>query len=228
MRHRLTRRRPCGPPILAFLRRRRPRAVERGIGAHARRGMTLVEAVLAVFVLAVGFAGIVSLLGSVSAAGRKSAFHNIALDVFSAFSAQVQDAYCDFNPADDQVDPGLNAASWVETAQGASSITVVGPIGANFTTTPVTGATSPVTLAYRSIRTQGDCTGAGAVCTRPDIYTVQVHVCDLSDPNRPCTLDTTNGYGTTNGTGYWVRAFELTKTCTIRQDRNGRGEFYSN
>jgi hypothetical protein len=70
--------------------------------------------------------------------------------------------------------------------------------------------------------TAGDC-GTGGACTNPDSYTVQVQICDMSDlNNQPCTLNTTTGYGTQ----YWIRAFELTKTCSIRLDNVGRGEFY--
>jgi Tfp pilus assembly protein PilV len=196
------------------------------MGRKKQRGMTLLEAVIAIGVLAIGFLGIAALLTSVSAATRKSAFHNYALDVYTAFAAQVQNAKCDFAPSTptaQTIDTGLLAAgAWHTAPVAASELSLVGLINALDAAAggKSVGATAPVYLAYQANLIPGDCP---TPCNQPDSYFIQVSVCDASDPANPCAITGTAGY---NNQGYMVRSFELTKTCTVRLDDNGRGEFY--
>jgi Tfp pilus assembly protein PilV len=183
----------------------------RRYGRSSQRGVTLLEAVLAIALLAIGIVGVAGLLGNVSAANRKSSFHNYSLDVFTELEAQIQNAACDLSPSASStfVDPGLTAGGWVIAPVAGSAITFVGVIDAT-----MAGSTSPVVASYNATRTTFDCPGP---CTTPDQFQITVQVCDTSE-SKVC--------GPPPVAGYWVRTFQLTKACTIRVDDSGRGEYY--
>jgi type II secretory pathway pseudopilin PulG len=198
------------------------RAKKRAFGRRSRRGVTLLEAVLAVALLGIGIVGIAGLLGNVSAANRKGAFQNYALDVFTEMEAQIQNAACDVSPsaASTYTDPGLTAGGgvWVVAPVAGSGITMVGPLTI---TGAVGGANDTAVIAsYQATLMPNLVNGCPVPCTQPDEYQITLQICDSSNPDlaRPCGPPPVNGY--------WVRTFQLTKTCTIRLDDSGRGEFY--
>src|SRR5258706_7360050 len=106
---------------------------------HSTRGMTLVEAVLAIGVLAMGLAGISGLLAHVSTASHKSSFLNASLDAFTKISAQVQNAACDMAPGGPQVDPRLTTGACVPAFIAGSEINAVGLLDAS-----ASASTSPI------------------------------------------------------------------------------------
>lgn len=173
--------------------------------------MTLLEAVFAVGVLAIGFVGVAGLLSNVSATNRSSAFLNASLDVFATISAQIQNAPCDHRPGGNNRDPGLTVGPWITAPVANSEITHVGLLDA-----ARTGATAPIRVAYNVVLiAPGNCPNP---CTQGDTYRVDVQLCDQSDPGRMACA--------TPQVGYWVRTFQVSKTCTVRLDDTGRGEFY--
>lgn len=203
------------------------------LGRRGRRGMTLVEAMMSVGVLSLGFLGIVGLLTNVSVANRKSEFHSFSLDVMSELQSQIQDAPCDLNPSSNALDSGL-AFGWHTSPAAQSSITYVGSIYANSSNIgPAPQVTVPVFVGYYvrgfgdpDPSVQGNC-GPGNPCTRPDVYRVTIMICDATDTKHPCASYIPPATSTDEiSPGSWIRSFTITKTCTIRLDDTGRGEFY--
>lgn len=182
---------------------------------RSARGMTLVEAMVAVVVMSTAIAAIFGMINHVQGANQTLAFQNIALDAFAQISAQIRDARCDYPAAT----PGINAVGtdaglmageggWFGLGgpEPGSGITFVGdpsnnPILANYGT--------PIRIEYRSTRQQ-----TAGVDTS---YLVEVRIREITrDPARdnPALTD-----------GHWIRVFPVEKVCTARVDAVGRGEY---
>lgn len=186
---------------------------------HApRRGAALLETVIALGVLAVGTAAIVSLVTQVHQAGTKSNYQAASLDLFAAFSAQVKAAHCDVAPQNvgalDETDAGLIPGTYLTPIAG-SSVQLVGDfIGA----TQIPG-TPPMRLSYEVL----------PAITPPDgppLLEIDVTVREL----------TGDAAKDAQAMGPWIRNFRLVKVCTLRTDNAtgcllgnppcGRGEYY--
>jgi hypothetical protein len=193
-----------------------------------RRGVTLVEAMIALTCLAVGIAGVSGILGSVAAANKRAAFHNTALDMFAAFAAQVADAQCDYYQSAGgannlKIDPGLSGERLVFQPAAGSAITLVGQFGQTVNNSfgapisPLLVPTTPVFLSYKVTHSPSDSPADGLT---PPHATLLVQICDSNnEAMNPCPVF--------NGHGWWIREFSLNKSCTYRLDNDGRGEFNS-
>lgn len=184
---------------------------------RAQRGMTLVEAVIAVLVMTIATAAVFGLINHVQGANRTLSFQNIALDVFARVSAQIRDARCDFPAAT----PGITAVStdagliageggWFGAGgpEPGSAITFVG----DPTNNPELASYSvPIRVDYRSTRRQ---LNAAAPFTS---YHVEVRIRQImrnAAQDAPGQVD-----------GYYIRVFPVDKVCTARIDPIGRGEY---
>jgi hypothetical protein len=167
--------------------------------------VTLIEAMIAIAVLATGTAAVASMLTTVNAATKKASFQTQALDLFVAFSTQVQDAACYYLPdGTTDIDPGLavNAGGYGAPVPG-SAITLVGGW-------PSVGP-QKLTLLYNVL--------AGPPPPAIPSYDILVQICEVA------TLDRVNSAACVFGVGgSTVRSFPLHKVCTYRADQLGRGE----
>jgi type II secretory pathway pseudopilin PulG len=167
--------------------------------------MTLIEAMVAMAVLAIGTAGVTSMLVTVDSATKKAGFQTQALDLFASFSTQVQDAACDYLPdGTTDIDPGLaiNAGGYGAPVAG-SSITLVGGW-------PTVGP-QKLTLLYNVT--------VGPPAPAVPSFDLTVQICEVNSFDH--VVGTNCVFGTNGST---VRTFPLHKVCTYRADQIGRGE----
>jgi type II secretory pathway pseudopilin PulG len=174
-----------------------------------RRGMTLLEAVIALLVLSTGVAAVFGMVGRISNANRSMAFQTASLDAFSEISAQIRDARCDipegqamddFNAA--LFDPGLALTNgqWVNAAIAGSTIQLVGDF------------TNRVPVIRIDYRVAEDNTQPGPVSLDIDVRVREITGDpDKDDPARE--------------SGYWIQVFPVKKLCTPRTDATYRGEY---
>lgn len=174
----------------------------RRVARRARRGATLIEALIALAALAVGSAGVVSLLTYVTQANRRAAFQNRSLEIIAELSTQIRDVHCDIRPDGTTIrDPGLAAVTHAIPI-AASGITLVGDLG----------GTPPIRVQY--VVSDSNLAGFGG----PPGIDIDVQIREImNDPNKddPTVL-----------VGYWIRTFVVKKVCNFRLDDAGRGEFY--
>lgn len=187
---------------------------------RSRRGMTLLEAVFAVLVLATGVAALMGMIINVENANRSMALQHASLDVFARISAQIRDAECDFVTGQGltlaTTDPsflpgglpnfGANG-QWI-TAPGVtgSSITLVG----DGTTNPeLADYVPPIRVAYQ-VQLENNPAATPA-------FQVNVQVRQIMDDPQQDLL--------TNTAGYWVRMYPVQKLCNARGDATQRGEY---
>ncbi len=192
-----------------------------------RRGMTLIETMMAMGVLTIGMAAIFNMINYVKGANQTLSFQGTALDAFAQVSSQVRDARCDYLanaavPGIDPLttDPGLVAGEGVWTGAGGatpgSAITFVG----DATNNPLlANIVPPVRIDYRTTRhppLQGS--PPVPVPGQPNTsYTVEVRVRELK---RDAIKD-----AVALEDGYWIRIFPVEKLCAARTDDVGRGEY---
>lgn len=188
-------------------------------GGRRRRGMSLLEAMMAMVVLTVGVTAIFGMINHVQGANRKLSFHNTALDAFGVISAQIRDVRCDYLasavvPGIDPLttDPGLVAGEggWFGAGGVApgSSITYVGDATNN---PAMVGVVPPIRIDYRTARRR---VAPGQPFTS---YTVDVRVREVTgDPVKDDILRVN---------GAWIRVYPVEKLCTARTDTVGRGEY---
>jgi type II secretory pathway pseudopilin PulG len=175
-----------------------------------RRGVTLIEAMIALGALAIGTAGVASMMTNVSNATKKASFQTQALDVFAAFSTQVQDATCDVLPdGTTDADPGLavNAGGYTAAVAG-SAVTLVGAW-------PGLPPAQKLTVLYSVTPTPGLPVGA------PPAFDLTVQICEFNSHDEILAAAAPCAWGLRAG---WVRVFPLHKVCTFRLDQTGRGE----
>jgi type II secretory pathway pseudopilin PulG len=184
-------------------------------GRTGTRGMTLVEALVAMTVLATGVAALFGMINRVQGANRSMAFQTNALDAFSRISAQIRDAECVLpNNAPRALnqtvrDPGLAQPldAWVVAAVPGSLITLVGDGAAN---AELDRYVPPLRVDYR-LRA-GNVPAGGLPALE-----VQVRVREITrDPARDAqALED----------GSWIRIFPVEKVCTSRLDDTLRGAY---
>jgi type II secretory pathway pseudopilin PulG len=191
-------------------------------GSKKNRGAALLETVIALGILAIGTAAIVSLVTEVHRAGTKSTFQTAALDLFAGFSAQVRAASCDLDPL--SAGGGVNGATtdqgllpggpYTAPAATFTGITLVGDFD-NTNGRQLVGA-PPMRLTY--------VVTAVPTPQGPPILEIDVTVREI----------TRNAAKDALAMGSWIRNFRLTKVCTLRTDNDnacgnppcGRGEYY--
>ncbi|MFO0726906.1 MAG: prepilin-type N-terminal cleavage/methylation domain-containing protein [Myxococcota bacterium] len=183
----------------------------RRIRLKNRRGATLIEAMIAMVVIAVGTAAVTELLRQVSQANRRMNFQTTAVDVFTAVATQIQDATCDVPPGAAApgaltTDPGLwdaisNAGTWRTAAVAGSVINRLGDLSAVM---PL-----PIQVQIRQ-------NGAPALGNGPPAYDFEIEVRELMhDAAKDAATE-----------GYWIRTYPVKKVCNLRLEDIGRGEFY--
>ncbi|MCA9548646.1 MAG: hypothetical protein KC933_01340 [Myxococcales bacterium] len=177
--------------------------------------MTLMEALIAVVVMATAMVGIFGMINHVQGANRTLDFQNAALDAFARVAAQIRDAQCDFparvpafTPA--TTDPGLvNFGLWQGVPGGPvanSAITFVGDAASN---PALAEYVPPIAVDY--VVNLAPPPGPLAPPTlRVDVRVRQI-MNDAAKDN-PALTD-----------GYWIRMFPVEKVCAARQDQFGRG-----
>jgi hypothetical protein len=178
------------------------------------------ETVVALGVLGIGTAAIVSLVTQVHQAATKSSYQTASLDLFAAFSSQVRAAHCDVAPENvgmlDETDPGLvpNATPYSVPALN-SSVTLVG----DFAGPTQIQSAPPMRLTYVVLPATTPPDG-------PPLLEIEVTVRELTgDAARDA-----------QAMGSWIRNFRLAKVCNLRTDNAtgcllgnppcGRGEYY--
>jgi prepilin-type N-terminal cleavage/methylation domain-containing protein len=186
--------------------RRAPRA--------SRRGMTLVEAIIAMLVLTIGVAGIYNLLGSISGSQHNLRLNSQGLDLYSRISSEIKDSVCDYPAqlagvpivASQAVrDPGLLTENiWIPAmvpqAIGSRIRTIGDFDGDGALVAPGTGVLQ-VDYRVRSL---------AIVNVNPLTYEIDVRVRQVqNDPVRDAPA-------LENGT--WMRVFTVQKVCNARTD----------
>lgn len=178
---------------------------------HHQRGATLIEAMIAAVILAVGTAAVTELLKQVSIANRRMTFQTTALDTFTAIASQIQDATCDVPPGAAvpgalTTDPGLwaaisNIGTWQNAPVAGSGITTLGDL--------TLVKAYPIRATFRAV-------AAPAPGLGPPNFDLEVEVREIM---RDAVLDAAVE-------GYWVRTYPVKKVCNRRTEAQGRGEFY--
>jgi type II secretory pathway component PulJ len=193
-----------------------PRPPRSLVSARARaRGMTLMEALMAMTVLATGVAALFGMINRVQGANRSIAFQSDALDAFSRIAAQLRDAECvlpnDLPPnlANTVRDPGLDPVNgtWIAAPAAGSLITFVGDADTN---PQLARYMPPLRVDYR-LRAS-----AVPVNALPALE-AEVRVREITrDPVRddPAVEN-----------GHWIRIFPVQKVCTPRLDDTLRGAY---
>lgn len=188
------------------------RAVRQRSGRQ--RGMTLLEAMIAVMVLAVGLVGLFGLIEGVQDAHRRSQFDVIALDAFSRLSAQIADAQCDFpattpgSLAAATLDPGLNPAGvWVghPAAVPGSTIVAIGDLAD-------VSVRSRVQYRVRDVTGSNPAFAAAAPKLEVEVRIRQLMGDGATGPDAEALEE-----------GYWIRIYPLEKVCAPRLLPPGAG-----
>jgi prepilin-type N-terminal cleavage/methylation domain-containing protein len=188
------------------MRRLHPRA--------SRRGMTLVEAIIAMLVLTIGVAGIYNLLGSISGSQHNLRLNSQGLDLYSRIASEIKDSVCDYPaqlagvpivPAQAVRDPGLLTENiWIPAvvAQPAGSrIRTIGDFDGDGAPTAAANAVLRVDYRVRSL---------ALVNVNPLTYEIDVRVRQIQgDPVRDAPA-------LENGT--WIRVFTVQKVCNARTE----------
>jgi prepilin-type N-terminal cleavage/methylation domain-containing protein len=176
---------------------------------RARRGITLIETMIALAVLAVGIAAVFGMVVHVSRANRTMLLQTRSVDAFAQISAEIQNAKCDYDPTaaplvpgsvdPTRTDPGLipSAPAWISVPTG--SITFVGRTD---------GTLLPATVPVMQIdyMVTGDATAAPGV----PALDIQVRIQEVNP---------------TGQLGDGIRIYPLRKLCNARLDETSRGEF---
>lgn len=183
-------------------------------GRGRRRGLTLVEMMIAVTVLAIGIAGAAAILDKVEQANRTEDLIRTANDAFSRLAAQIRDAQCDYpGDADPPVihpattDPGLRVTRvWISVPEAQSFITFVGATDGS--DVDLGRTVPPVRIDYFLEPT-----------VPPSLpgFDIQIRVRRImGDPalDDPALTE-----------GWWIKNYTLTKICNPRFDETRRGEY---
>jgi prepilin-type N-terminal cleavage/methylation domain-containing protein len=182
---------------------------------RTQRGITLIETMIALAVLATGIAAVFGMVVHVQKANRTMVLQTRSVDVFAQLVAEIQNARCDYDPtanpplAPGQVDvartdPGLvpNSPAFYSLPQPNSAITFVG-------ITDGLPGSLPQTVPQMMIE-----------------YSVAG---DLNSPVGVPALDvtiritemTTETHRLADG----IRLYPMRKLCNARLDETSRGEF---
>ncbi|MEO1228870.1 MAG: prepilin-type N-terminal cleavage/methylation domain-containing protein [Myxococcota bacterium] len=199
---------------------------------RARRGMGLLEVMMATVLLAIGMVATFAMLDRMEGVHRSLDLTQTANDTYSQLAAQIRDAQCDYDgtQAVGVLDPAttdtgiFNAigAGWIGFTQpipANSSITHAGVTDGSMPALPRT--VPPVRIEYRLEREAAPVLAAGAINAPPGgvgpALDVEIRVRLLTnDPVRDDpALDQ----------GWWIKHFPLKKTCNARYERTRRGEY---
>lgn len=183
----------------------------------SKRGLTLVEAVVALLILATGLAALFGMITRVNQANESMALQTLALDAFRRITAQIQDARCDVvaqnttvGAPTSVVDPGLNVPlmAWIAAPVPNSDIIFLGDGNTN---PELANKTPRVRIDYRRTAI------AQGVAGVPPTITFDVRVRELRGDAALDAVALENGY--------WIRIYPVQKLCNVRLDDTARGEY---
>lgn len=191
-------------------------------GKRNTRGATLIEALIAVVVLALGTAAIAELLKYTSDAHRTMSFQTASIDLYARLAAEIQDAHCDVDDVDFTViniDPGLTQGDGVFVGDAPFGAAVP-PAGSKIQSAGIFREYTPdLSVRYQATWVPAIDANVDGLLDGPPGYNIDVEVRQITGDatqDNPATLD-----------GYWIRNYPISKVCNIRlEDTNGRGEFY--
>ena len=167
---------------------------------RGQRGITLIETMIALAVLAIGIAAVFGMVVHVSKANRTMLLQTRSGDAFAQLAAEIQNAKCDFNPdvgaLAGAVDPGIDPTLSPFTGP-TGSITYVGTTD---------GTSLPATIPIMQISYTAQLDGAAPVPAIDFEITIQ----ELNPDGQ---------------LGNGVRVYPLRKLCNARLDETSRGEF---
>lgn len=198
-------------------------------GRRSRRGMTLLESVMAMSILSVGVVAVFGTVRQVTSANRTMAFQSSAVDTLSEVAAQIRDAQCDF-PSEAAIpgapdftaatiDPGLSGfidAGWVDTSAGPVTGSGIQKVGV------IPNVVPPLFVDYRIsseavvVDTSLNPITGFEPANVPGLN-VEVRVREITnDPARDAVL---------LEDGYWIQIFPVKKVCNVRMEDSSRGEY---
>ena len=201
------------------------------MSGRTRRGVSLLEVLIASVVLAVGSLGTFALLDQVESAHRSLDLSRLAREAYARLAAEIRDAQCDYDGSQQPfvlepttTDPGLLAsidAGWIGVdvpIPEASSMTQAGRTDGSY---PALAQTVPaLRIEYRVALESAPVPVPGG--TQPPAaqvgpgFDIQIRVRQITrDPDRD---------DPTVETGWWIRHYPLHKTCNPRYERSRRGE----
>jgi prepilin-type N-terminal cleavage/methylation domain-containing protein len=194
------------------------------LGRRAQRGMTLIEAVIAVAVLGVGMVALFGMMEWVARATNSLRFDAVATEAYARLAAQIRDATCEFDAADPEapwaVDPGIDPADgrlqdWfgLDGPVDGSTVRAVGTTGEELADT---APRMRVEYRVRADETGGWGDTFGDAWTRTSMQ-VDVRVRRITnDPDKddPDRVD-----------GTWIKVYPVQKRCNPRVQAEGRGEY---
>lgn len=200
--------------------------------ARPRRGMGLLEVMMATVLLAFGMVATFAMLDRMEGVHRSLDLTQTANDAYAQLAAQIRDAQCDYDGTQPVggLDPATTDAG-LFNAVGAGWIGVTRPIpvpssithaGVSDGTMPNLPVTVPVVrIEYRVDNEAPPVLAPGATTAPPGgvgpALDIEIRVRLLTnDPARDNpALDQ----------GWWIKHFPLKKTCNARYERTRRGEY---
>ncbi|MBK8010976.1 MAG: prepilin-type N-terminal cleavage/methylation domain-containing protein [Deltaproteobacteria bacterium] len=174
-----------------------------------RRGVTLIESVVAVGVLGVGAVILFGAVGRLQMAQRSMRLQAESLEILGVVTSEIAAARCDVDPdapetmpAPPDIDLGLStpvAGTWVETPVAGSSIQTVGAT-----------TESALQVSYR-INPETPVGGTALA------FDIDVRIRERMGNAAQDASDLESGY--------WIRIFPVKKVCDARSPRTQRGSF---
>lgn len=176
---------------------------------RTRRGVTLIECVVAVGVLGVGAVILFGAVGRLQMAQRAMRLQAQSLEVLGIVSSEIASARCDVSPdapevmpSPPDIDVGLSSpipGDWIEAPTAGSSIQTIGPV--------------PNSSLQVSYRTAVEATVPGSAVA----FDIDVRIREHMGNSVQDAADLEDGY--------WIRIFPVKKVCDIRSARTQRGAF---
>jgi prepilin-type N-terminal cleavage/methylation domain-containing protein len=197
----------------------------------ARRGFTLLEAVIALAVLAAGVAVVFGLAVHVTNANRTLEFQTQSLDAFNAVAAQIKNAQCDYNPLAPPgpgavdvatTDPGLTAFNvWIDPG-GWTGANNNAPAGSSITFIGRSNGVAPPSAGFPALPATVPQMQIDYMVVPDNNPAVEIPALDVQVRIREITNDAATDALTS---GIYVRVYPVRKTCNPRLDESRRGEY---
>lgn len=171
----------------------------------SRRGVTLIETMVALVVLAIGIAAIFSMVAHVSKANRTMLLQTRSVDAFAQIAAEIQNAQCDFDPGTGTpyVDPGFTTTVPMPIDEPIDD-SAIQSVGVTDGSGPLPATVPPMSIAYAVVPVPAPTPGG-----IPG-YEIEVQITEINPISR---------------IGDGTRRYPIRKLCNPRLDATRRGEF---